>query len=138
MTRSKRSIRSLSTLLVAFALAAVFAACGSSSSSSSSSSTANTSAGNAPTRGFSGDAAVSIKNFAYNPNPITVSKGTTVTWTNNDTAPHTATAASGSFTFDTGRLANGASKAITFNTPGTFAYTCTIHPSMKGSITVTG
>jgi hypothetical protein len=63
-----------------------------------------------------------------------VNVGDTITWTNQDTAPHTATASDGSF--DTGNLSKGKSGSITFSKAGTFAYICSIHPSMKGTVTV--
>ena len=79
---------------------------------------------------------VSIKNFAFNPPSITVAPGTTVPWTNNDSAPHTVTADDGSFDSET--LQPGQSFSHTFQSPGTIAYHCEIHPSMKGSVTVGG
>jgi plastocyanin len=79
--------------------------------------------------------AVEIKGFAFNPATITVPAGTTVTWTNQDAAPHTATADDKSF--DTGRLDQGQSGSFTFDTPGTYTYTCTFHPNMKGTVVVT-
>jgi plastocyanin len=79
-------------------------------------------------------AAVTIQGFAFGPAAVEVPVGGTVTWTNQDSAPHTATADDGSF--DTGQLGQGASGSATFNTAGTFAYGCTIHPNMRGSVTV--
>jgi len=78
---------------------------------------------------------VTISNMAYNPSPLTVSKGTTVTWKNNDSVAHTATADDASF--DTGNIpANSTSSGVTFNQAGTFAYHCTYHSGMHGTITV--
>jgi hypothetical protein len=65
---------------------------------------------------------------------VTVHVGDTITWTNQDVAPHTATASDGSF--DTGNISQGKSGSHTFDTAGTFAYICSIHPSMKGTVTV--
>jgi plastocyanin len=79
--------------------------------------------------------AVEIKGFAFNPATITVPAGTTVTWTNQDAAPHTATADDKSF--DTGRIEQGKSGSVTFDKPGTYTYTCTFHPNMKGTVVVT-
>jgi plastocyanin len=81
-------------------------------------------------------AAVSIVDFAFQPASLEVAAGTTVTWTNNGQARHTATADDG--TFDSGRLRPGESFSFTFNTPGTFAYHCDVHPDMTGTIVVTG
>ena len=77
--------------------------------------------------------AVSIANFAFNPASATVSSGGTVTWTNTDSTAHTVTFDSGP---DCGNLANGATKTATFSQAGTFPYHCTIHPNMKGTVTV--
>jgi plastocyanin len=90
---------------------------------------------NAGTSGSVSTSAVEIKGFAFNPPMIEVSAGTTVTWTNQDTAPHTATADDGSF--DTGRLNQGQSGTFTFDHPGTYTYICTFHPNMKGTVVVT-
>ena len=78
--------------------------------------------------------AVPIQGFAFKPATVTVNVGDTVTWTNEDTAPHTATASDGSF--DTGSLKKGASGSHTFSKAGSFAYICTIHPNMKGTVVV--
>ena len=80
------------------------------------------------------DHAVSIAGSAFSPPSLTVTVGDTVTWTNSDDIPHTATADGGSF--DTGTLDQGASNTVTFDTAGTFPYHCTIHPQMTGAITV--
>ena len=81
-------------------------------------------------------AAVSIVDFAFEPASLEVATGTTVTWTNNGQARHTATDDNG--TFDSGRLQSGETFSFTFNTPGTFAYHCDVHPDMTGTIVVTG
>ena len=79
--------------------------------------------------------AVTIADFQLSPASMQVASGTTVTWTNNGPANHTATSDSGAF--DSGVLAPGKSFSFTFNSPGTFAYHCAIHPRMQGTITVT-
>lgn len=79
--------------------------------------------------------AVTIADFAFAPAELAVAAGTTVTWSNEDWAPHTATAADGSF--DSGRLDQGATFEQTFAEAGTFAYTCSFHPGMAGSVVVT-
>ncbi|MCX9009853.1 MAG: cupredoxin domain-containing protein [Candidatus Methanoperedens sp.] len=77
---------------------------------------------------------VDIKDFTFVPGTITVSKGTTVIWTNRDSAPHTVT----SDTFDSGTLNQGQTFTYTFNQAGTFEYRCTIHPSIPhGNVIVT-
>jgi plastocyanin len=80
------------------------------------------------------DSAVTIAGFAFDPATVTVQVGDSVTWTNQDSAAHTATAGDGSF--DTGPIANGGSETVTFDTAGTFAFACSIHPPMTGSVVV--
>ena len=75
---------------------------------------------------------VSIQNFSFSPATLTVKKGATVTWTNNDSAVHTIKSSS----FTSGDLSKGDTFQFTFNTPGTFDYACGIHPSMQGKIVV--
>jgi plastocyanin len=76
---------------------------------------------------------VQIQNFAFNPANITVAVGGSVTWTNRDQAPHTAT----SQAFDTGVIAPGSSFSIQFDTPGEIAYICGVHgSSMSGTVVV--
>ena len=76
--------------------------------------------------------AVSIKNFQYSPNPVSVKVGAKVTVTNDDGTVHTLTANDGQF--DTGDLDGGASGTITITKPGTYAYFCNIHNYMTGTI----
>ncbi len=82
--------------------------------------------------------AVSIKDFAYSPTTLTVHVGDTVTWSNMEDSsshvPHTATAADRSW--NTGVIQPGSAGSVTFRTAGTFAYLCTIHPDMTGTIVV--
>lgn len=79
-------------------------------------------------------ARVAISQMRYGPARATVKKGGTVTWTQGDGMPHTVTAVDGSF--DSGRLAAGGEFSQTFDTAGTFAYYCTLHPSMRGEVVV--
>jgi plastocyanin len=71
---------------------------------------------------------------AFQPNPVTIVKGSTVTWTNNDSITHTSTSDSGAW--NSGAMAPGAMFSETFQTAGTFQYHCTIHPNMVGTIVV--
>lgn len=81
-----------------------------------------------------GDVAVAIADFAFNPADISASIGQTVSFTNNDAAPHTATLDEGSCT--TPNLSQGLAGGLTFTAAGTYPFHCKIHPSMKGTITV--
>lgn len=81
------------------------------------------------------DAAITIAGFAFS-GVTDVTVGTTVTITNTDSAPHTWSADDGAF--DSGSIAPGGTFEFTFTEAGTFAYHCNFHPSMSGTITVTG
>lgn len=81
--------------------------------------------------------AITIANMSFSPNTISVKKGTTVTWTNQDSANHTVTETDGKDGPMSQNLAKGETYSFTFTTVGTFAYACSIHPSMMGSVTVT-
>ncbi len=78
--------------------------------------------------------AVTIKGFAFEPANLSIKAGDSVIFTNEDSAPHTATADNGSF--DTGRLDRGQASTVSFSGSGSFSYFCAFHPNMKGSITV--
>lgn len=75
---------------------------------------------------------VNIQNFNFIPQTLTVNTGGSVTWTNNDSAPHIINSPS----FNSSSLSKGESFTQTFSEPGTFDYTCSLHPSMKGQIIV--
>jgi plastocyanin len=79
-------------------------------------------------------AAVSLAGQAFSPASVTVAVGGTVTWTNNDSMPHNVTANAGAFKSTT--LAPGAVFSFKFTTPGTFAYNCTFHGGMNGTVIV--
>lgn len=80
-------------------------------------------------------ASVKIMNFAFAPPILSVQTGTRVTFTNQDAATHTVTSDGG--LFGSGNLATGRSFSFTFMSRGSFAYHCSIHPSMTGTVTVT-
>ena len=76
---------------------------------------------------------VAIQGMKFVPANLTVAAGDTITFTNMDSARHTATANDGSF--DTGRLSRGESATVTIRGAGTFDYICLLHRSMKGRVT---
>ena len=78
--------------------------------------------------------AVAMRDFAFSPGNLQVPVGATVTFTNYDAAPHTATAQDGSW--DTCLLNKGESKAITFDKAGDYEYYCRVHPAMIARLTV--
>ena len=80
---------------------------------------------------------VTIQDMAFSPANITVKAGTTITWTNSDSDAHTVTESDSKTGPNSGTLENGKSYTFTYDTPGTYQYHCTIHPSMMGTVTVT-
>jgi plastocyanin len=85
--------------------------------------------------GTEGEVAASIVDFAYDPGTIEIEAGTTVTWTNNDTVPHTVSQVGGGF--ESGKMDPGATFSFTFDSPGTYEYFCQFHPNMKATVIVT-
>ena len=77
---------------------------------------------------------ITISGFKFDPATVTVTIGTTVTWTNRDSANHTVVADDGSWKSPS--LATGDTFSYTFDKAGTYTYICSIHPAMKGTITV--
>jgi plastocyanin len=130
------------TLLVILSLVFVMAGALGAISCSSNSTTTTAKPGGAQTSPPPGQtpgtdfkpAAVSIEGFAFVPASIVVAVGTTVTWTNNDSATHTVTSDTGAF--DSKDMAKGSTFSHTFSEKGTFSYHCGLHPTMKGTITV--
>ncbi len=81
---------------------------------------------------------VKISDFAFQPKTITVKKGTTVTWKNDDVAKHDVKPDNESADFMGSKLlSKGESYSWTFNTAGTYNYHCTPHPYMKATVVVT-
>lgn len=71
---------------------------------------------------------------AFDPSSATVAAGGEITWVNIDDIPHTTTAEDG--TWDSGNLEAGDEFTFTVDEPGTYPYFCSIHPSMRGELTV--
>lgn len=106
-------------------------------SSSSGTPASDTTASNMPSQaaaqsGTGTTAAVSIENFSFSPATLTISAGTTVVWTNNDTAGHNIKSDS----FNSPMLSKGQTFEFKFDNKGTYEYSCGVHPSMKGEIIV--
>jgi plastocyanin len=80
--------------------------------------------------------AVVIDDFRFGPAVLTVAVGTKVTWTNDDSDPHTVTSAADPKLLKSPPLDTGDSFAFTFDKPGTYRYFCSIHPHMQGTIVV--
>ncbi|MGH2414793.1 MAG: cupredoxin domain-containing protein [Microcystaceae cyanobacterium] len=80
-------------------------------------------------------ATVKIRNFKFEPATVTIAVGETVQFINVDEEPHTATSTDG--TFNSKALDTNQTWNYTATKPGTFPYICSIHPFMKGTLTVT-
>ena len=117
----------------AFLLAGLLSACGDSNSPSAPS-TGSGSSGTSGTPVSIVSGASTLTTTAYSPNPLNVTVGTTVTWTNNDNTSHTSTANNGQWASPligpTGQF------STTFTSAGSFTYHCTIHPGMVGTVNV--
>jgi plastocyanin len=97
----------------------------------------------APTQPALGDDAksaspyqITIDNFAFNPQKLTVPIGAKVTWVNRDDVPHTATSTKKPRLFDSKTLDTDDKYSHVFATAGTYEYFCAVHPHMTGQITV--
>ena len=77
---------------------------------------------------------VTIDATSYSPKSLTVHAGDTIVWVNNDLFPHTVTAKTGRF--DSGDIAAGKSWTYTVKAEGLFAYFCTYHTTMKGTLRI--
>ena len=75
-----------------------------------------------------------VKDFMFNPTPLAVKAGSTVTWTNMDDEPHTVVSDTG--LFKSGGLDTNETFSFKFDKPGTYHFTCSIHPRMVGTIVV--
>jgi plastocyanin len=140
-------------ILPLLAVAAIAAGCGSDSSSSTAgygeptaaatgtaapakaAATATAEAAQAPADNAADPIAVDIADFAFAPKQIKAKVGQTITFTNKDSAPHTATATDGA-KFDSGQLDQGKSFSYTAKKAGTIQFVCSFHPNMTGTITV--
>ncbi len=77
---------------------------------------------------------IKIDNFSFGPATLTVSVGTTVTWTNRDDIPHTVVSTDG--VFKSKVLDTDEKFSFTFSKAGTYPYFCSIHPKMTAKVTV--
>ncbi len=133
-TRTPFSLLVVAALAVIAALA--LAACGDGGGSPYGGGGAGTTS--PPATGGATTSEISIRNFSFTPAETTVSAGTTVTWTNEDTTVHDVTSTDGpgidaavTSTFASETLAEGDSFEFTFEDPGTYHYECTIHATMQ-------
>jgi plastocyanin len=79
---------------------------------------------------------ISIDNFKYVPDTLTISAGTKVTWTNHDDMPHTVTSTGKPRILDSQALDTDDQFSHVFAESGTYTYVCTVHPKMSGQVIV--
>lgn len=117
----------------------VLAAC---SSSGSGASADGGGASDGAASGGAGGDQVELTGFAFSPSELTVAAGTTVTFVNNDSSPHTVTEGSDGTAADGARfdedVAAGEEVTVTFDEAGTYQVTCKLHPDMNMTVTVEG
>jgi plastocyanin len=75
-----------------------------------------------------------MKDFMFTPMSVTVKAGDTVTWANKDDEPHTVVSDTG--LFRSAALDTDETYSFKFDKPGTYHFTCSIHPRMVGTIVV--
>jgi plastocyanin len=90
--------------------------------------------GNAPLTQGSASQTIAMRNYAFSPNNVQVPVGATVTWRNDDDAPHVATASDG--TWSTVLLKKGETSTVKFDKAGDFLYLCNLHPGMGGRLRI--
>ena len=123
-------------LCLALSAGLVLTACGNSSSSSSSSSKKSKKKKSSSATAAAGS--VTMQNISFQPASTQVKVGDTVTWTNDESVGHDVTADDGSFkSGPSGGLQQGDTFQHKFDKPGNFAYKCTVHPNMTGTVQVT-
>jgi plastocyanin len=135
----RRTLLTLAALGAAAVL--VVAGCSGSGSTAATAAPAGATTGAAPASAAAACAVVAgtgtaaqIKGFAF-PGGLSVQAGQSISWTNGDTANHTITFDDGSCSIP---VDAGATVTVQYSAPGTHAFHCSIHPSMKGSLEVKG
>ena len=79
---------------------------------------------------------VKIDNFSFGPVTLTVPVGATITWINRDDIPHTVVSTDDPKTFKSKVMDTDENFSFTFTKPGTYAYFCSVHPKMTGTVVV--
>ncbi|HMA47955.1 MAG TPA: plastocyanin/azurin family copper-binding protein, partial [Frankiaceae bacterium] len=97
---------------------------------------AATTAAAAPCADSTGTTTVSasVANFTWS-QPINAKVGDVITWANDDSAPHRVVLDDGSCGMS-GNIAGGGKRSLVFTVAGTYAFHCSVHPTMKGTITI--
>ena len=135
MTKSLFAAIGVGVILIAVITAVTLHKPDNSSSNTTTSSAANSTASGASQSPAAGT--INIRDMMFTPSQITIQKGGTVTWTNNDTTTHTVIDdLAGVGGPNSGDIAPGSNYSFTFLKTGSFQYHCSIHPSMRGTIVV--
>ena len=109
---------------------------GNSGTASSNKSNTNSPASNS-NQSVASTGAITIKNMMFTPSQISIQKGGTVTWTNDDSTTHRVIDDLSNVGGPaSGDIQPGSTYSFTFNKTGSFQYHCSIHPSMRGTIVV--
>ena len=127
-----KTYKRLFLIILALASFALLVSCAASPATTSGSPGATTTVSQATTVASAQGNSVSIENFAFAPDTLTIKAGSTVVWTNNDSASHNIKIGDTTSPM----MAKGQTFEMTFDTKGTFDYICGVHPSMKGKIIV--
>lgn len=128
----RNTVRTAASTLGALSLLVALSAC-----TNSATDTAPTSTVTPPSATTAAaEARITIRGFVFIPQDLTVRPGEQITVHNNNSVSHTVTATDGA-AFDTGDIAPGQSATFTApDTPGSYAFICSLHPRMKGTLTV--
>jgi plastocyanin len=123
-------------LFLAVAVALVAVGCGGGGGSTSSGGGGAGTGSAAPKQPATAPGHVMMRNIKFAPDKTTVKVGEKVTWTNDDSVAHNVTATKGA-SFKSSTFGKGGTFTFTPKKAGTIQYTCTIHPGMNGTLTVT-
>ena len=138
-------MRSIARGIATLATAVALAACSGGTSATTGPTTqgpqatqgpAATTAGSAVCTDSTGTTTVqaTVANFQWG--PVSAKVGDVITWTNSDTAPHKVALDDGSCTMSSNIAGSGGKASLVFSKAGTYPFHCSIHPSMKGTITI--
>jgi plastocyanin len=141
-------MRPIARGIVTLATAVALAACGGGASTAPTTAAATeappgsqapaaTTAGSAVCADSTGTTTVEATVGGFQWGPVSAKVGDVITWTNSDAAPHKVALDDGSCTMSGNIAPNGGKASLVFSAPGTYPFHCSIHPTMKGTITIT-
>jgi len=124
--------RGIATLAISVALAA----CSGSGQAATPPAPGATTAGSAVCADSTGTTTVDATVGGFQWGPVSAKVGDVITWTNSDSAPHKLALDDGSCTMSGNIAGSGGKASLVFSAAGTYPFHCTIHPTMKGTITI--